>query len=306
VSNSDFGELITAMVTPFTATRALDLDAAQRLAVRLTAYGRNDSVVVNGTTGESATTSDREKATLVKAVVSAVAGHAQVIAGVGASGTERSIELAVAAEAAGAHALLLVAPYYLRPSQEGLLHHFLAVADRTSLPVMLYDVPKRTGVAIDPDTLVRAAEHPRIQAVKDANGDLEAASWVMRRTPLAYYSGDDPLNLPWLSIGATGFVSVAGHVVIAELRQMLSAYRAGRVVEAARIHRQLLPVYRGLFRGPATVLTKAALSLLGEPIGPVRPPLLDATVSECNRLALDLADAGVRLPAVRAASMANG
>ncbi len=287
-AENEFGQVITAMVTPFTPDGELDLEGAQTLARWLTEPTRNDGLVVNGTTGESATTSDDEKTELVRAIAAAVGPGVRVIAGVGSADTWHTVHLAQRAEAAGAHALLVVSPYYSRPSQDGVLGHFLAVADSTSLPVMLYDIPKRTGVAIEPATLLRAAEHDRIRAVKDAKGDLESASWVMHQSGLVYYSGDDALNLPWLSVGASGFVSVVGHVAAEQLRALLQAYRAGEVAAALRLHQRLLPVYTGMFRAPGTVLAKAALGMRGLPAGPVRPPLIDASAAEREVLQADL------------------
>ena len=196
------GTVLTAMVTPLRVDGSVDLDGLQDLAGHLVDVGGNDGLVVNGTTGESATTSDDEKTLIVRAVVDAVGDRARVLAGVGTSDTAHSVDLAQQAQAAGAHGLLVVAPYYNRPPQEGLLVHFRAIADATDLPVVTYDIPKRTGVALEVETLVRLAEHPRIVANKDAKGDLEAAQWVMARSDLGWYSGDDMLNLPLLSLGA--------------------------------------------------------------------------------------------------------
>lgn len=290
---NEFGRVLTAMITPFTPEGDLHLDGARALARWLTKEARNDGLVVNGTTGESATTSDDEKTELVRAVAEAVNPGVRVIAGVGSADTRHSVDLAQRAEAAGADGLLIVAPYYSRPSQEGILRHFLTIADSTSLPVMLYDIPSRTGVPIESATLLRAAEHDRIRAVKDAKGDLESSSWVMERSGLAYYSGDDGMNLPWLSIGASGFVSVVGHVAADQLRALLQAYRGGGVATALQLHRRLLPVYQGMFRAPACVLAKAALDILGFPAGPVRSPLVDASPAEREVLRADLDAAGL-------------
>ncbi|MCA6095876.1 4-hydroxy-tetrahydrodipicolinate synthase [Streptomyces sp. SCA3-4] len=292
--HTPFGRVLTAMVTPFTAEGALDLDGAQRLAAHLVDAG-NDGLVVNGTTGESPTTSDAEKAQLVRAVVEAVGDRAHVVAGAGTNDTRHSIELARAAEQAGAHGLLVVTPYYNKPPQEGLRRHFTAVADATELPVMLYDIPGRSGVQIETETMVRLAEHPRIVANKDAKGDLAAASWAMARSGLAWYSGDDMLNLPLLSVGATGFVSVVGHVVAPELRALLEAHRSGDAVKAAEIHRRLLPVYTGMFRTQGVMTTKAALALQGLPAGPLRLPLVELTEEQAEQLKRDLAAGGVQL-----------
>ncbi|MFE5012236.1 4-hydroxy-tetrahydrodipicolinate synthase [Streptomyces sp. NPDC056696] len=289
-----FGRVLTAMVTPFTADGALDLDGAQRLAAHLVDAG-NDGLVVNGTTGESPTTSDAEKTDLVRAVRQAVGDRAHVIAGVGTNDTHHSIELARAAEKAGAHGLLTVTPYYNKPPQEGLLRHFTAVADATELPVMLYDIPGRSGVPINTETIVRLAEHPRIVANKDAKGDLGRASWAIARSGLAWYSGDDMLNLPLLSVGAVGFVSVVGHVVTPDLRAMLDAFVSGDVQKATEIHQKLLPVFTGMFRTQGVITTKAALALQGQPAGPLRLPLVELTPDETAQLKIDLAAGGVQL-----------
>ncbi|MEV0600653.1 4-hydroxy-tetrahydrodipicolinate synthase [Streptomyces sp. NPDC050315] len=289
-----FGRVLTAMVTPFTADGALDLDGAQRLAAHLVDAG-NDGLVVNGTTGESPTTSDAEKAQLVRAVVEAVGDRAFVVAGAGTNDTHHSLELARAAQAAGAHGLLAVTPYYSKPPQEGLFRHFSAIADATDLPVMLYDIPGRSGVPINTETMVRLAEHPRIVANKDAKGDLGRASWAIARSGLAWYSGDDMLNLPLLSVGAVGFVSVVGHVVTPELRALLEAHVTGDVTKAKEIHQKLLPVFTGMFRTQGVITTKAALSLQGLPGGPLRLPLVDLSPEETDQLKVDLAAGGVSL-----------
>ena len=287
-----FGRVLTAMVTPFREDLSVDLDAVQRLATHLVDHG-NDGLVVNGTTGESPTTTDHEQQQVVQAVVEAVGDRALVIAGASSNDTLHAIERGRLAQKAGAHGLLVVSPYYNRPPQAGVLRHVTMVADAVELPVMLYDIPGRTGVAIETDTLVRAAEHERILAVKDAKGDLSAASWVMRRSDLAWYSGEDVLNLPMLSIGAVGFVSVAGHLVAERLLAMLSAYESGDVVTARVLHDALLPVYTGIFRTQGVMTVKAALTQLGLIGGSVRPPLVDLTQEEFAMLTLDLADGGV-------------
>ncbi|MEU8686131.1 4-hydroxy-tetrahydrodipicolinate synthase [Streptomyces sp. NPDC048611] len=289
-----FGRVLTAMVTPFTADGALDLDGAQRLAAHLVDAG-NDGLVVNGTTGESPTTSDAEKAQLVRAVVDAVGDRAFVVAGAGTNDTRHSLELARAAQDAGAHGLLAVTPYYSKPPQEGLLRHFTAIADATDLPVMLYDIPGRSGVPINTETIVRLAEHPRIVANKDAKGDLGRASWAIARSSLAWYSGDDMLNLPLLSVGAVGFVSVVGHIVTPELRALLDAHLNGDVTKATEIHQKLLPVFTGMFRTQGVITTKAALGLQGLPAGPLRLPLVELSPEETEQLTRDLAAGGVQL-----------
>ncbi|MBA0051900.1 4-hydroxy-tetrahydrodipicolinate synthase [Streptomyces sp. AJS327] len=289
-----FGRVLTAMVTPFTAEGALDLDGAQRLAAHLVDAG-NDGLIVNGTTGESPTTSDAEKAELVRAVAEAVGDRAHVVAGAGTNDTAHSLDLARAAERAGAHGLLAVTPYYSKPPQEGLYRHFTAIADATELPVMLYDIPGRSGVPINTETIVRLAEHPRIVANKDAKGDLGRASWAIATSGLAWYSGDDMLNLPLLSVGAIGYVSVVGHLVTPELRAMIDAHLSGDVAKATEIHQKLLPVFTGMFRTQGVITTKAALTLRGLPAGPLRLPLTELTPEETEQLKHDLAHGGVQL-----------
>ncbi|GAA2782534.1 4-hydroxy-tetrahydrodipicolinate synthase [Saccharopolyspora taberi] len=290
-----FGRVLTAMVTPFDEEGKLDLHLAQELAAYLVDHVGNDGLVVNGTTGESPTTSDGEKARLLQAVVEAVGDRATVVAGAGTNNTVHSVELARAAEKAGAHGLLVVTPYYSRPPQEGLLSHFTAVADATGLPVMLYDIPPRSVVPIQVDTLKRLAEHPRIKAVKDSKHDLLAGSEVMANTGLAYYSGEDPLNLPWLSVGAVGFVSVIGHVVGDRLRQMLDAYESGDITAAREVHNGLLPVYRSMNFVGGVIFSKTALRLCGYETGQPRLPLPAATDEQVRLITSDLWDAGLVL-----------
>ncbi|MEU8373390.1 4-hydroxy-tetrahydrodipicolinate synthase [Micromonospora sp. NPDC048894] len=291
-----FGRLLTAMVTPFTADGSLHLDGAVQLATYLVDEQGNDALVINGTTGESPTTTDAEKDALLRAVVEAVGDRAQVVAGVGTNDTRHTIELAAAAEKAGAHGLLVVTPYYNKPPQRGLLRHFTAVADGTSLPIMLYDVPHRTGLAVETETLVRLAEHERIVAVKDAKGDLTATSWVTSRTDLAFYSGEDSLTLPTLAIGGVGLVGTSTHFTGALVKQMIEAYDAGDSGTALTLHRRLMPLLTGIFRSPGTILVKAGLNVSGLPAGPVRPPLADATDDELALLRADCAAAGLDLP----------
>ena len=288
------------MVTPMTADRSLDYDGAARLAVYLVDEMRNDGLVLSGTTGESPTTTDGEKERLLRVVLEAVGDRATIVAGVGTNDTAHTIELARQAERAGAHGLLAVTPYYNKPPQEGLYRHFTALADSAGLPVILYDIPGRTGTPIATETLIRLAEHPRIVAVKDAKGDLGAGSLVMAATKLFFYSGEDMLNLPWLSVGAAGFVSVVGHVTGDRLHEMIDAHRAGDVATALAIHRSLLPVYTGMFRNQGVIMTKAALRLLGLPGGSVRGPLTDATPAEVERLATDLVAGEVKIPGTAA------
>jgi len=233
---------------------------------------------------------------LLRTVIDAVGDRATIVAGVGTNNTVHTLKLARQAEHAGADGLLVVTPYYNKPPQEGLARHFATVADATELPVMLYDIPGRTGTAIAPETLMRLAEHPRIVAVKGAKGDLFASSRVMAATDLVFYSGDDALNLPWLSMGAAGFVSVVGHVVGGELHEMIDAYLAGDTERARRIHRRLIPVITAIMtRTQGVIATKAALSLVGQPGGAVRPPLVDATPEFTAALREDLIAGGVKI-----------
>jgi 4-hydroxy-tetrahydrodipicolinate synthase len=291
-----FGSLLTAMVTPFTPDGSLDLDGAARLATHLVDRQGNDALVVNGTTGESPTTTDAEKERLVRAVVEAVGDRAKVVAGVGTNDTRHTIELAAAAEKAGADGLLVVTPYYNKPPQAGLERHFRAVADATGLPVLLYDIPHRAGVPIATETLVRLAGHERIVGVKDAKGDLAATSWVLRRTDLAYYSGEDALTLPMLAVGGVGLVGTSTHLTGALTAELIAAYDRGDTAAALALHRRLLPLFTGIFRTQGTILVKAAMTAHGLPAGPVRPPLVDATDAEVAQLRADCADAGLELP----------
>ena len=288
--------MVTAMITPMTPDGAVDYDGAARLAEYLVTDMRNDALVLNGTTGEAPTTTDAEKERLIQVVLEAVGSRAQVVAGVGTNITAHTIELARRAEQAGAHGLLVVTPYYSKPPQPALEAHFTAVADATGLPMLIYDIPGRTGAAVATETLVRLAAHPQIIGVKDAKDDASATSHVLARTDLIYYCGTDMLNLPWLSLGAVGFISVVGHVVGDRLHEMIDAFGAGDVAGARQLHYELIPVYDGLFRNQGAVMTKAALDLLGLPGGAVRGPLLAATEAERYQLALDLTAGGVKLP----------
>lgn len=281
------------MVTPFTEDGQLDVEGAQRLARHLVDAG-NDGLVVSGTTGESPVTSDEEKDRLLRAVLAAVGADAYVVAGVGTNDSEHTVRLARGAAQAGAHGLLVVSPYYNKPPQAGLLAHFRSVADATDLPMMLYDIPGRTGVALESDTLRALSEHDRIVAVKDAKGDLFAASQLIAETGLVYYSGDDPLNLAWLSVGAAGFVSVVGHVIAADLAAMIQAYHAGETTKALEIHQRTLPVVQTLMkRTQGCIASKAALRMLGLPAGPVRLPYVDADPDTVAAIRADLALAGI-------------
>jgi 4-hydroxy-tetrahydrodipicolinate synthase len=290
-----FGRVLTAMVTPFADDGSIDLAGAQELAAHLVDRCAHDGLVISGTTGESPTTTDAEQRALLEAVLDAVGDRATVVAGVGTNDTAHSIEKARAAERLGADGLLVVTPYYNKPPQAGLLKHFTTVADATDLPVMLYDIPPRTVVPIEVETLVRAAEHPRIVAVKDAKADLGAVAWTLARTDLAYYSGEDMLNLPLLALGAVGVVSVVGHVAGPRMAELIAAVESGDLVKARAVNESLLPLCTGIFRTQGAILIKAALCELGLPAGPVRPPLVDATAEQVAQLRQDLAAGGIDL-----------
>ncbi|PWK91170.1 4-hydroxy-tetrahydrodipicolinate synthase [Lentzea atacamensis] len=280
-----FGRVLVAMVTPFTPDGDLDLKGAQELAAHLVDKQRVDGLVVNGTTGEAPTTTDAEKAQVIKAVAEAVGDRAKVLAGVGTNSTRHTIELARQAEENGAHGLLVVTPYYSKPTQEGVENHFRQVADASGLPALLYDIPARTATAIETETLLRLAEHPRIVGVKDCKVDLLATARVIAETGLDYYSGNDELILPLYSIGGVGTVSTVGHVVGNEIKAMLDAFDEGDNKEALRRHQAMLPVFTAIMtREPGAVAVKAALNLLGLPAGPVREPLTGATPKLINEL----------------------
>lgn len=290
-----FGRLLTAMVTPFAPDGSLDVEGAAKLATYLVDEQRNDALVISGTTGESPTTTDAEKDRLLRAVVEAVGDRAHVVAGVGTNNTAHTIELAHAAEKAGAHGLLVVTPYYNKPPQAGVERHFRAVADVVGLPIMVYDIPHRAGVAIATETMCRLAEHDRIVGVKDAKGDLIASSWVLARTDLAYYSGDDAATLPLLSIGGVGLVGTSTHFTGPIAKDMIEAYERGDVTAALAGHRRAMPLFTGIFRVPGTMLVKAGLRARGLPAGPVRSPLVDASEQELSQLRLDASAAGLTL-----------
>src|ERR1700712_4655093 len=291
-----FGRVLTAMVTPFTEDGGIDLAGAQELAAQLVDRQAHDGLVVMGTTGESPTVSDAEQHAVLEAVLDAGGARAVVVAGAGTNDTAHSIENARSAERLGVHGLLVVTPYYNRPPQAGLLRHFTSVADATDLPVMLYDIPPRSIVPIEVDTLVRLAEHPRIVAVKDAKGNLGDVAWTLARSDLAYYSGDDIMNLPLLAIGAVGGVSGVGHLVGPRLGELVAAVESGDLVKARAVNESLLPVYAGVMGGgQGAMMIKAALTMLGLPAGPVRPPLVDATPEQIAQLRTDLAAGGISL-----------
>ena len=292
-----FGRVLTAMVTPFGADGSLDTTAAAQVATHLVDAG-NDGLVISGTTGESPTTSDDEKRRLVEAVLEAVGDRAHVIAGVGTNDTAHSCELARQAAAAGAHGALVVTPYYSKPPQAGIVAHTVEVAEAGGLPVMVYDIPARTGVKLSHETLVTLGGHELVVAVKEASGQFFAGAWVMAETDLAFYSGDDAANLSWFAHGAVGIVSVVAHVATREYAGMIAALDAGDLVEARRINTQLLPAVRAIMnRTQGAMTSKAALQMLGVlEHRTTRRPLVDLDERELAPLRDDLVAAHL-LPA---------
>ena len=282
------------MVTPFAKDGSIDWDGVVTLAKHLADHG-HDAIAVNGTTGEAPTTKSSEKLEIIKVVKSAVGSRVKVLSGAGDNETSYTVEQAKRSADAGADGLLIVAPYYNKPPQAGIEAHFRAVAAATDLPIMMYDIPGRTGVEIESDTIVRLFELPNIVALKDAKGNLAATSDVIARSGIPVYSGDDILNLPFLSIGAVGFVSVCGHTVGNELKEMLDAWFAGDTARALEIHQKLIPVFKGTFKTQGAILTKAAMTLMGLPGGTTRLPLVDATPAQIATLREDLIAGGVAL-----------
>jgi len=296
-AEASFGTVLTAMVTPFTPDGTkIDFAAAAALANDLVDLG-NNGLVVNGTTGESPTTDEHEKLELLKVVIDAVGGRAKIVAGAGSNDTAHSILLAKDALKAGAHGLLAVTPYYNKPPQAGIYAHMIAVADSTDLPVMLYDIPGRSGVAISNETMLQLAQHPKILANKDAKGDLWAASQIMAQSDLAYYSGDDPLNLALLAVGAVGVVSVTGHIVADRHKLMVEAMQKNDVNTAREINRSLVPITEGIMtRAGGAIMVKAALDQLGRTGGgSLRLPLVPATDDQRRILREDLIKGGFSL-----------
>ena len=286
------GTLLTAMVTPFAPDGSLDIPAAVRLAHHLV-DGGCDGLVLSGTTGESPTTTDAEKLALLRAVLEAVGDRARVIAGAGSYDTAHSVHLAKASAAEGAHGLLVVTPYYSRPPQAGLIAHFTAVADATPLPVLLYDIPPRSVIPIEFETLRVLSAHPNIVGVKDAKGDLHGGTQLMAETGLAYYSGDDALNLPWLAMGATGFISVISHLAAGQLRDLLSAFASGDLTTARKINVGISPLCNAMSRLGGVTLSKAGLRLQGIEVGDPRLPQVAATAEQIDALAADMRAASV-------------
>jgi 4-hydroxy-tetrahydrodipicolinate synthase len=272
-----FGNLITAMVTPFAEDGSLDLDGAAELARHLVDDLDNDALVISGTTGESPTTTAQEKIDLLGAVIESVGDRAKVIAGVGSYDTRHTIETAHEAEAAGANGLLVVTPYYSKPPQEGLVRHFHTVADETALPIIVYDIPHRTGTPIATESMLRLAEHPRIVAVKDAKSDVTASATVISRTDLAYYAGDDAMTLPLLAVGGVGVVGTSTHFTGRGMKRLIEAFAKADTAEALRLHQELLPVFTGVFAAQGCSMVKAGLELQGRGVGGLRLPQIPVT-----------------------------
>lgn len=289
--SNTFGTVAVAMVTPFDSAGDFDEAASRKLAAHLV-DGGCDELVLNGTTGESPTTIVEEKVALIRAVKDEVGDRAVIVAGAGTNNTRTSIELAKESAKAGADGLLVVTPYYSKPSQEGLKQHFTAVANATDLPVILYDIPGRSGIPIKPDTIRALAEHPRIKGMKEAKGDLASAAALIPETGLEYYSGDDSLNLPWLAVGARGFISVAGHIAPQLLRELKTSFEAGDLARAREINATLAPLYAAQARLGGVSLSKAALRLQGIEVGDPRLPQVAATPEQVEELRLELEKGG--------------
>jgi 4-hydroxy-tetrahydrodipicolinate synthase len=285
----NFGQVITAMVTPFDMNGEIDFDGTRNLVNHLIANG-SDGLVVGGTTGESPTLSTEEKLALYQFVVEVTAGRVPVIAGTGSNNTKASISLTKAAEEIGVDGIMLVTPYYNKPNQEGLYQHFKTIAEATSLPVMLYNIPGRSVVNMSVETIVRLSKIDNIVVMKEASGDLDAMAEIISKTPSNFtlYSGDDALTLPVLAIGGTGVVSVASHIIGNEMQEMMNQFKEGDHQEAASLHRKLLPIMKGLFNAPNPTPVKAALNMKGVSVGEVRLPLVPLNNEEKSILELTM------------------
>ncbi|MQR88768.1 4-hydroxy-tetrahydrodipicolinate synthase [Bacillus megaterium] len=281
----DFGKVATAMVTPFDHKGNIDFEKTTQLINYLISNG-SDALVIAGTTGESPTLSTEEKLALFRHSVKVVDGRVPVVAGTGSNNTYASIELTKKAEEIGVDAIMIVAPYYNKPNQEGLYQHFKTIAESTELPVMLYNIPGRSVINMSVDTIVRLAELPNVVALKDASGDLDAMTAIIAQTSddFALYSGDDGLTLPVLAIGGTGIISVASHVIGNEMQEMVKFYESGHPKEAAKIHQRIVPVMKSLFAAPSPTPVKTALQLKGLDVGSVRLPLVPLTEEERQTL----------------------
>ncbi|MFD0869132.1 4-hydroxy-tetrahydrodipicolinate synthase [Paenibacillus residui] len=282
----EFGTLITAMVTPFDGQLQVNWTQLEKLIDYLIEEQKSNSLVVCGTTGESPTLTDEEKVKLFEAAVRHANGRCKIIAGTGSYDTADSIRMTQLAADAGVDGILLVAPYYSKPSQEGLYQHFKTIAESTQLPIMLYNIPGRTGVNIEPDTMLRLAQIPNIVASKEAHSDMDHVSKLVRSAPESFriYSGDDSYTLPFLSVGAYGIVSVSSHIVGRDMKEMIEWYNQGEVHKAVSRHAELFPIFRGMFECPHKVPNPApvkhALNLKGLNVGGVRLPLVPVTEEE--------------------------
>lgn len=288
MSNAPYGRLLTAMVTPFTPDLEVDYDRAVELARKLMSEG-HDGLIVCGTTGESPTLTKAEKLELFKRVKQAVGKDVPIVAGTGSYDTAATVALSQAAAETGVDALLVVTPYYNKPPQEGIFQHFQAVAKATKLPIMVYNIPGRTGTEIQPDTLARIAEIPKVNSIKQSLPNLDNINELALRSDVAQYSGDDGNTLPILALGGVGVVSVAGHVAGVQIKRQIEAFFSGNVAEAARLQKHLYPLFTGLFKTSNPILVKAALKQLGFPVGGLRPPLLEATPEQEKALSQVLA-----------------
>ena len=292
----NFGQVLTAMVTPFDQNGEIDFNATKTLVEHLITNG-TDGLVVAGTTGESPTLTTEEKIELFKCVVEAAAGRVHVIAGTGSNNTQASMSLTKLAEETGVDGIMLVAPYYNKPSQEGLYQHFKTIAESTSLPVMLYNIPGRSIVNISVETIVRLSEIPNVVSIKEASGNLDAMAEIISKTPSDFtlYSGDDGLTIPVLAIGGTGVISVASHIIGNDMQEMINAFKNGDVQKAAAIHRNLLPIMRTLFIAPSPSPVKAALNLNGIQVGGVRLPMVPLSNKEQSALEKVLQASGINV-----------
>lgn len=292
----NFGQVLTAMVTPFNQNGEIDFNATKTLVEHLITNG-TDGLVVAGTTGESPTLTTEEKIELFKCVVEAAAGRVHVIAGTGSNNTQASISLTKLAEETGVDGIMLVAPYYNKPFQEGLYQHFKTIAESTSLPVMLYNIPGRSVVNISVETIVRLSEIPNVVSIKEASGNLDAMAEIISKTPSDFtlYSGDDGLTIPVLAIGGAGVISVASHIIGNDMQEMINAFKNGDVQKAAATHRNLLPIMRALFIAPSPSPVKAALNLNGIQVGGVRLPMVPLSNKEQSALEEVLQASGINV-----------
>ncbi len=293
MANTPFGRLLTAMVTPFDEYGAIDFDEARRLAAHLVDEQSNDGLVINGTTGEAPTTTDEEKAELLRVVIAEVGDRASIVAGVGTNETAATAKRSRDAADVGADGLLVVTPYYSKPPQDALLEHFTTVADATELPVMLYDIPGRSAIPIEEETILALADHPRIVAVKDAKGDIVSSAKVIAETDLAYYAGDDAMTLPILAIGGVGVVGTSTHLSGRRTREMIGAFVGGDAAAALAIHQQLLPVYTGVFATQGAMMVKGAIARRGFSDSDLRRPLRRATPEQIDTFVALLEAAGL-------------